>query len=85
MNAHLVALVLLTVALAFSLLTLLGLYDPRLGLARSRRDALRRNGALALIVYVLMAVALSIGDIDRRAHEPRFGQPAASLPAPARG
>jgi hypothetical protein len=72
MSMHLLTALLLAAALAFSALTLLGLYDPRLGLARNRRAGLRRNAALALIGYALMAISLSAGDINRRGYDTRF-------------
>lgn len=75
---HLLTVLPLIVALAFSALTLLGLYDPRLGLARSRRVGLRRNGTLALVGYALMAIMLSAGDINRRGYDTRFNAHGAS-------
>lgn len=69
---HILTALLLATALAFSALTLLGLYDPRLGLARSRRVGLRRNATLALIGYALMAITLSAGDINRRGYDTHF-------------
>lgn len=72
MSMHLLTFLLLAVALLFSALTLLGLYDPKLGLARSRRAVLRRNASLALIGYALMAIVLSAGDISHRGYDARF-------------
>lgn len=66
---HLLILALLGVALLFGILTLLGLYEPGLGLARSRGEVVRRNGTIALLVYVLMAIALSATDINRRGYD----------------
>ncbi|GBE11251.1 hypothetical protein BMS3Bbin12_01608 [bacterium BMS3Bbin12] len=50
----------------FTVLTVLGLIDPRLGLSRTRERALVRNGALALVFYLLMAATLSAGDPRQR-------------------
>lgn len=73
---------LLTAALLsglFTLLTLLGLVHPPLGLARTRERVLIRNGTLALVFYLLMAAALSAGDPRQRI---MTGAPAVA-PAPA--
>ncbi|APZ42867.1 hypothetical protein [Acidihalobacter ferrooxydans] len=63
---------LLILSLAFTALTLLGLHEPRLGLVRSRRDALRRNGLIALACFALMAIALSVKVIDQRGYDARY-------------
>lgn len=76
---HFLILSLLGVALLFGVLTLLGLYEPSLGLARSRGEVVRRNGTIALLVYVLMAIALSSADINRRGYDRHLNASGARL------
>lgn len=69
MNVTLLIVFLLAISLIFTALSLLGLYDPRLGLARDRSSSLRRNSAIALIGYALMAIVLSANDIEHRGYD----------------
>ncbi|GEM_PF-6330644 len=64
----------------FTLLTFLGLVHPPLGLARTRERVLIRNGALALVFYLLMAAVLSAGDPRQRI---MTGAPTTPVPAAA--
>ncbi len=63
---HILLIVAAACSALFTALTVLGLIDPRLGLSRTREQALMRNGTLALVFYLLMAAALSAGDPRQR-------------------
>ena len=61
---HIAILVTLGVSVVFTLLAVLGLINPKLGLSKSKEASLLRNGAIALIAYLIMA--LLIGESDPR-------------------
>lgn len=69
MILHIITLVLLGIALLFTGLTLLSLAVPPL--APASRNPLR-YGVIALVAYALMAISLSIGDIQRRGYDQRY-------------
>ncbi|HQU15309.1 MAG: hypothetical protein B7Z66_08155 [Chromatiales bacterium 21-64-14] len=63
---HIVVIVAAGCSAVFTLLTVAGLIRPRFGLARTQEQSLIRNGALALVAYLVLAVALGAGDPNQK-------------------
>lgn len=75
---------LLTVSLILTVLTLIGYRRPTLVRAKDGAQVLRRHGAAALLSYLLMALLLSVHDIDQRGYDRQFDPaPVAHAPVTA--
>ncbi|AOV17277.1 hypothetical protein BJI67_09560 [Acidihalobacter aeolianus] len=85
MKTDLWLLLLLAASLVLSALTLLGYRHPAWVRARSSGEVLRRHGVAALVCYLLMALLLSVHDIDRRGYDRQFESAAPAVAAAHHG